>query len=172
MRNPFLISLLVFLVWALELLSPWYFFKPWVFLFLLGYVCFVLNGRQSALLLSVVFVWVSSFSGLGNLPLFIVLAALWILGQFPHKTFEDSFVYRAILVFGVLFAFWLWTVKSAELALWRIFLQAFIQIGVGIFTFWFLEGRAAVWEEKTLRPFLKQGKQLSFVEAKKRRDYF
>ncbi len=166
MRNFYFIGLLVLLVWALDFLSPWYFFKPWILLFTLGYVCFVLEGAESALLLSVAFVWLSSFSGLGVWSILLLLSSLWILGQFPHKTFEDNFVYRALLVFGILFAFWLWTVKNTELATWRILLQAFIQIGVGIFTFWFLEEKGAIWEEKTLRPFVKQGR-LSFVEAKK-----
>ena len=176
MKNFFLLALFWLVSFMIEVSFSWDVgnvnLRPYLSCFILGYAYFVLPSVSAFLLAALVFIVTSSFSVTGYFPFLSIFTLYFLIFWVKRKTFVDNFWGKSLLVFGVILA-------SSYLT--KIFYGVSFSTGtftfintigyiayllmnalLGICSFWALETKGKLWEEKLLSFRLK-----SHISSKK-----
>ena len=179
MKNPFLIAIVWFVCFLLEIGLSWgrpgNFFVPWSSLFVLGYAFFRLPALESFCLASLAFLFQSAFSAsppFFSVGLFLLYGVVWALRR---KTFSDNLLAKATAVFLIIaamrLAFPFLTgrgLPSENLFSWGsglLLIYLSLNFILAVLFFWLLEEKGEIAEERWFTLKAKRG-QLNLFDAR------
>lgn len=186
MKNFFLLAFFWLICFTIEVSFSWDVgtvnVRPYTSYFVLGYAYFVLPAFSGFFLASFVFIILSSFSMTGYFPFLSVFILYFLIFWTKKKTLLDNFLAKALLVFlvilsnsyltkifyGVSFSTGTFTFLNT------IYYFAYLLMNVllGIISFWTLEVKGKLWEERILSFQLKNHKStLKSKSAKRNKSY-